>query len=425
MKLIIQIPCYNEAETLRVALDHLPRHIDGVDEIEILIINDGSTDRTVEVAREWGVQHIVSFKQNRGLARGFMAGIDACLHLGADIIVNTDADDQYRGEDIERLVRPILEKKADIVIGERPIDETEHFSKKKKMFQHLGSWVVRVASNTEIPDAPSGFRAYSREGALRLNVVNDYSYTLETIIQAGWNRIPMTSVPVRTNPELRPSRLFKSMWRYMKRSSSVILRAFAMYKPLRFFGIIGGGFFGLGVLLGVAIAVVLWWSGFVSRVAEPYLVVLNSLPKIALGPVIIIVVGAGTEAIIFMALAISLIVTVLEMLAGFRSTNPESIKMARTFGATKRQVFTKIVFPSNINTLFNSLKINIGLSLVGVIAGEFLVSKAGLGYLIVYGGQVFKLDLVMASVFVLCVLAAGMYAVVAAIEKFCLKGRGN
>ena len=151
MKLIIQIPCYNEAETLRVALDHLPRHIDGVDEIEILIINDGSTDRTVEVAREWGVQHIVSFKQNRGLARGFMAGIDACLHLGADIIVNTDADDQYRGEDIERLVRPILEKKADIVIGERPIDETEHFSKKKKMFQHLGSWVVRVASNTEIP----------------------------------------------------------------------------------------------------------------------------------------------------------------------------------------------------------------------------------------------------------------------------------
>ena len=195
---------------LRVALDHLPRQIDGVDEIEVLIINDGSTDRTVEVAREWGVKHIVSFKQNRGLARGFMAGIDACLHLGADIIVNTDADDQYRGEDIERLVRPILEKKADIVIGERPIDETEHFSKKKKMFQHLGSW-WRVASNTDIPDAPSGFRAYSREGALRLNVVNDYSYTLETIIQAGWNRIPMTSVPVRTNPELRPSRLFKSM----------------------------------------------------------------------------------------------------------------------------------------------------------------------------------------------------------------------
>ena len=171
-------------------------------------------------------------------------------------------------------------------------------------------------------------------------------------------------------------------------------------------------------LLGVAIAVVLWWSGFVSRVAEPYLVVLNSLPKIALGPVIIIVVGAGTEAIIFMALAISLIVTVLEMLAGFRATNPESIKMARTFGATKRQVFTKIVFPSNINTLFNSLKINIGLSLVGVIAGEFLVSKAGLGYLIVYGGQVFQLDLVMSSVLILSVMAALMYQSVVLLQKF-------
>ena len=176
--------------------------------------------------------------------------------------------------------------------------------------------------------------------------------------------------------------------------------------------------FVLGVLLGVAIAVVLWWSGFVSRVAEPYLVVLNSLPKIALGPVIIIVVGAGTEAIIFMALAISLIVTVLEMLAGFRATNPESIKMARTFGATKRQVFTKIVFPSNINTLFNSLKINIGLSLVGVIAGEFLVSKAGLGYLIVYGGQVFQLDLVMSSVLILSVMAALMYQSVVLLQKF-------
>ena len=251
MKLIIQIPCYNEAGTLSIALDHLPKHIDGIDEIEVLIINDGSTDDTVQVARDWGVNHIVSFKQNKGLARGFMAGIDACLHLGADIIVNTDADDQYCGEDIAKLVEPILKEKAEIVIGERPIDETEHFSKKKKMFQHLGSWVVRVASNTDIPDAPSGFRAYSREAALRLNVVNEYTYTLETIIQAGWNRIPMTSVPIRTNAELRPSRLFKSMWRYMKRSSTVILRSFAMYKPMRFFGIIGSVFFGAGMLLGL------------------------------------------------------------------------------------------------------------------------------------------------------------------------------
>lgn len=251
MKLIIQIPCYNEADTLTVALDHLPTHIEGIDQIETLIINDGSGDATVQVARDWGVNHIVSFKQNKGLARGFMAGIDACLHLGADIIVNTDADDQYCGADIEKLVRPILDEKADIVIGERPIDQTEHFSKKKKLFQHLGSWVVRVASNSDIPDAPSGFRAYSREAALRLNVINEYTYTLETIIQAGWNKTAMTSVPIRTNAELRPSRLFKSMWRYMKRSSTVILRSFAMYKPMRFFGIIGAVFFGLGLILGL------------------------------------------------------------------------------------------------------------------------------------------------------------------------------
>lgn len=207
----------------------------------------------------------------------------------------------------------------------------------------------------------------------------------------------------------QPSRILETL-RNMSQNHLMMHVGVTLYETLT-------GFV-LGVLLGVAIAVMLWWSGFVSRVAEPYLVVLNSLPKIALGPVIIIVVGAGTEAIIFMALAISLIVTVLEMLAGFRATNPESIKMARTFGATKRQVFTKIVFPSNINTLFNSLKINIGLSLVGVIAGEFLVSKAGLGYLIVYGGQVFQLDLVMSSVLILSVMAALMYQSVVLLQKF-------
>mgnify|MGYP000883852613 FL=1 len=207
----------------------------------------------------------------------------------------------------------------------------------------------------------------------------------------------------------QPSRILETL-RNMSQNHLMMHVGVTLYETLT-------GFV-LGVLLGVAIAVVLWWSGFVSRVAEPYLVVLNSLPKIALGPVIIIVVGAGTEAIIFMALAISLIVTVLEMLAGFRATNPESIKMARTFGATKRQVFTKVVFPSNINTLFNSLKINIGLSLVGVIAGEFLVSKAGLGYLIVYGGQVFQLDLVMSSVLILSVMAALMYQSVVLLQKF-------
>ncbi|MBQ6251937.1 glycosyltransferase family 2 protein [Ruminococcus sp.] len=251
MKLIIQIPCYNEEETLELAYNDLPKHIDGIDTIEYLIINDGSRDNTVARARELGFHHIVSFKRNKGLAKGFMAGIDACLHLGADIIVNTDADNQYCGEDIEKIVRPIIEQKADIVIGERPIDQTEHFSWKKKKFQHLGSWVVRVASGTDIPDAPSGFRAYSRDAALRLNVVNEYTYTLETIIQAGNNKTAMTSVPIRTNPETRPSRLFSSMWRYMKRSSTVITRSFVMYKPLTFFMTIGLVLLLIGAVLGV------------------------------------------------------------------------------------------------------------------------------------------------------------------------------
>ena len=251
MKLIIQIPCYNEEETLELAYNDLPRHIDGIDTIEYLIINDGSKDNTAARARELGFHHIVSFKRNKGLAKGFMAGIDACLHLGADIIVNTDADNQYCGADIEKIVRPILEQKADIVIGERPIDQTEHFSWKKKKFQHLGSWVVRVASGTDIPDAPSGFRAYSRDAALRLNVVNEYTYTLETIIQAGNNKTAMTSVPIRTNPETRPSRLFSSMWRYMKRSSTVITRSFVMYKPLKFFMTIGFVLLLIGSVLGI------------------------------------------------------------------------------------------------------------------------------------------------------------------------------
>ncbi|MBR0483294.1 MAG: glycosyltransferase family 2 protein [Oscillospiraceae bacterium] len=251
MKLIIQIPCYNEEETLALAYQDLPRKIKGIDEIEYLIINDGSQDNTVQKARELGFHHIVSFKQNKGLAKGFMAGLDACLHLGADIIVNTDADNQYCGADIKKLVRPILEEKADIVIGERPIDQTEHFSWQKKKFQHLGSWVVRVASGTDIPDAPSGFRAYSRDAALRLNVVNEYTYTLETIIQAGHNKIAMTSVPIRTNAETRPSRLFSSMWKYMKRSATVITRSFVMYSPLKFFSMVGGVLFLLGAILGI------------------------------------------------------------------------------------------------------------------------------------------------------------------------------
>lgn len=251
MKLIIQIPCYNEAETLEIALNDLPRHIDGIDEIEYLIINDGSHDNTVEVAKNWGVHYVVNFRRNKGLARGFMAGLDACLKNGADIIVNTDADNQYCGDDIEKLVRPILEGKTDIVIGERPIDATQHFSPVKKKLQHFGSWVVRKASKTDIPDAPSGFRAYSRDAAMHLNVINEYTYTLETIVQAGREKIAMESVPIRTNAELRPSRLFNSMLSYVKKSMLTIIRAFMMYRPLAFFTIVGSVPFLIGVGLGV------------------------------------------------------------------------------------------------------------------------------------------------------------------------------
>lgn len=261
MKLIIQIPCYNEAETLEIALNDLPKHIDGIDEIEYLIINDGSADNTVEVAKNWGVQYVVNFRKNKGLAKGFMAGLDACLRNGADIIVNTDADNQYCGEDIEKLVRPILEGKTDIVIGERPIDQTAHFSPLKKKLQHFGSWVVRKASKSSIPDAPSGFRAYSREAAMQLNVTNEYTYTLETIVQAGRNRIPMDSVPIRTNAELRPSRLFSSMMGYVKRSMLTIIRAYIMYKPLKFFTIVGSiPFFG-GLILGIRYLVYMFMGG--------------------------------------------------------------------------------------------------------------------------------------------------------------------
>lgn len=251
MKLIIQIPCYNEAETLEIALNDLPKQIEGIDEIEYLIINDGSKDNTVEVARNWGVHYVVNFKQNKGLAKGFMAGIDACLRHGADIIVNTDADNQYCGEDIETIIRPILDGKADMVIGERPIDETEHFSPIKKKLQHLGSWAVRKASHTNIPDAPSGFRAFSRDAAMRLNVVNDYTYTLETIVQAGRSKMAIMSVPIRTNPELRSSRLFHSMWGYVKKSMLTILRAFMWYKPLYCFTMVAL----IPSLIGLAIAV--------------------------------------------------------------------------------------------------------------------------------------------------------------------------
>jgi glycosyltransferase involved in cell wall biosynthesis len=259
-KLIIQIPCYNEEKTLPVTLSALPRQLSGIDVVEWLVIDDGSGDRTVEVARQFGVDHIVSFSHNQGLAKAFMAGIEASLRAGADIIVNTDADNQYRAEDIPLLIEPILQSRADIVIGARPISDIEHFSPTKKLLQKVGSRVVRAASKTKVEDAPSGFRAMSRNAAMRLNVFNEYTYTLETIIQAGQNGLVVTSVPIRTNENLRPSRLIKGIPSYIVQSLFTILRIFMTYKPLRFFLLAGSIPFSAGFLLGVR-WLVLYWSG--------------------------------------------------------------------------------------------------------------------------------------------------------------------
>lgn len=250
-KLIIQIPCFNEEETLPITLAELPREVPGFDTVEWLVIDDGSTDSTVEVALSHGVDHIVRMKRNSGLAKVFMAGLDACLKHGADVIVNTDADNQYCADDIPALTGPVVAGRADIVVGARPIAEIPHFSPIKKALQRLGSWAVRVASKTDIPDAPSGFRAISREAALRLNVLSEYTYTIETIIQAGRAGMAIESVPVRVNEDLRPSRLVKSIPSYVKRSLVTIARIFMTYKPLRFFMVPGLVFFGVGVLVGL------------------------------------------------------------------------------------------------------------------------------------------------------------------------------
>ncbi len=251
MKLIIQIPCYNEAETLGIALDALPREIEGFDTVEWLVIDDGSSDDTVAVAQSHGVDHVVRHTRNKGLARGFMSGIDACLRLGADVIVNTDADNQYHAGDIPKLTAPIVAGRADMVIGARPIDTIKHFSPVKRLLQRLGSWVVRIASGTAIPDAPSGFRAMSRTAARRLVVFNEYTYTLETIIQAGQREMAIESVPVRVNADLRPSRLVKSIPSYVRRSIVTIVRIFVIYRPFRFFAAIGLTVFGFGVIIGL------------------------------------------------------------------------------------------------------------------------------------------------------------------------------
>ncbi len=250
MKLIIQIPCYNEESSLPVALAALPKEVPGIDEIEVLIIDDGSTDATREVAKAHGVDHIVGFRRNRGLAKAFTCGIQESLHRGADIIVNTDADNQYNGADLPRLIAPIIAHHADIVVGARPITEIQHFSFAKKVLQGLGSWVVKWVSGTSVRDAPSGFRAFSREAAISLNVFSKYTYTLETLIQAGQKNFSVLSVPVGVNPDLRPSRLVSSVPSYVRKSMTTIVRMFVVYRPFRFFLSIGALVFFAGVGIG-------------------------------------------------------------------------------------------------------------------------------------------------------------------------------
>ncbi len=251
MKLIIQLPCFNEAETLPRTIPDIPRQIEGVDSVEILVIDDGSRDGTSTIARSLGVDHIVRFPNHRGLASAFNAGIYAALTMGADIVVNTDADNQYNSADIEHLIRPILLGEADVVIGDRNVDSIEHFSFLKRKLQRFGSWVVRQVSGTKIPDATSGFRAYSREAAMRVNILTDFTYTLETIISAGKKRMAIQHIPVRTNPKLRESRLFNNTWDYVKKSIVTIIRIYTHYEPLKIFFYIGSIVFGAGVIIGL------------------------------------------------------------------------------------------------------------------------------------------------------------------------------
>lgn len=250
-KLIIQIPCYNEEKTLSITLTDLPRELDDVSEVKWLVVDDGSSDRTVQVARDHGVDYIVRHLRNLGLARSFMTGLDACVELGADIIVNTDADNQYCASDIAKLIHPILSGEADIVIGSRPIDTITHFSPAKKLLQNIGSWFVRRVSNTKIRDTTSGFRAFSRTAAMQMHVFNEYTYTLETIIQAGQKGIAIVDVPIRTNEQLRPSRLIKSIPDYLRKSGLTIVRIFMTYQPFIFFLAPGGIFFLLGTSIGL------------------------------------------------------------------------------------------------------------------------------------------------------------------------------
>lgn len=251
MKLVIQIPCLNEEESLPITLSALPKHIDGIDEIKVLIVNDGSTDRTIEVAKKHGISDFVNFTHNKGLAKAFSAGLNKALEMGADIIVNTDADNQYNASDIEKLVRPIIDGNADIVIGSRPVNKISHFSIIKKLLQNVGSFVMRCVSSTSVKDAPSGFRAFSRNAAIQMNIFDNYTYTLETIIQAKAKGLVIENVEIDVNPELRRSRLFSNIFVYIRRSIFTMLRMFIVYRPFRFFITVGILFLLAGLIPGV------------------------------------------------------------------------------------------------------------------------------------------------------------------------------
>lgn len=251
MKLVIQIPCLNEEESLPITLSALPKHIDGIDEIKVLIVNDGSTDRTIEVAKKHGISDFVNFTHNKGLAKAFSAGLNKALEMGADLIVNTDADNQYNASDIEKLVRPIIDGNADIVIGSRPVNKISHFSIIKKLLQNFGSFVMRCVSSTSVKDAPSGFRAFSRNAAIQMNIFDNYTYTLETIIQAKAKGLVIENVEIDVNPELRRSRLFSNIFVYIRRSIFTMLRMFIVYRPFRFFITVGILFLLAGLIPGV------------------------------------------------------------------------------------------------------------------------------------------------------------------------------
>jgi glycosyltransferase involved in cell wall biosynthesis len=260
MKLIVQIPCLNEEATLPDTLRAIPRSIPGITRVEVLVIDDGSTDRTAEVARAHGADHVVRFTRRKGLAAGFMAGLDASLRLGADVIVNTDADNQYPAHELPRLLAPILAGEADMVVGDRGVHDVAHFSWTKRHLQGAGSWVVRKVSGTSVVDATSGFRALTRDAALRINIVSEFTYTLETIIQAGKKRLAVAQVPIESR-ETRPSRLFASTWEYVKRSAATILRIYAMYEPFKVFVVLGSLLMAAGFTLGLRYAYYTWWLG--------------------------------------------------------------------------------------------------------------------------------------------------------------------